>query len=159
MWKVGSGECVSTLEGHSDWVRSVAFSHDSTLLASASDDHTVRVWRMGSGECLHTVNVERAMYRISFDSSGKHLYTDSGLVDISTLSTSAPASISAETQTAQYQHVALSATGIWITYNSENLLRLPSEYRPSCSAVSGNVIAMGTGNGRVWTCEVQSSVS
>ncbi|KAF2729421.1 HET-domain-containing protein, partial [Polyplosphaeria fusca] len=28
--------CLSTLEGHSSWVSSVAFSHDSTLLASAS---------------------------------------------------------------------------------------------------------------------------
>jgi len=31
--------CVQTLTGHSDWVRSVAFSPDGQLLASGSDDN------------------------------------------------------------------------------------------------------------------------
>ncbi|TGO20796.1 hypothetical protein BPAE_0265g00110 [Botrytis paeoniae] len=34
---------LQTLEGHSDWVRSVAFSTDSKLLASASDDSTIKI--------------------------------------------------------------------------------------------------------------------
>ena len=37
----------------------------------------------------------------------------------------------------QYQGVCLSANGEWITWNSENLVWLPSEYRPWCSDVSG----------------------
>ena len=44
--------CLQTLEGHSDWVNSVAFSHDSTRLASASRDSTVKVWDASSGECM-----------------------------------------------------------------------------------------------------------
>ncbi|KAJ5751566.1 hypothetical protein N7520_008483 [Penicillium odoratum] len=35
--------CLQTLEGHRDSVSSVVFSHDSKLLASASDDTTVKV--------------------------------------------------------------------------------------------------------------------
>jgi WD40 repeat protein len=33
----------------------VVFSHDSTLLASASDDETVKIWDATSGECLQTL--------------------------------------------------------------------------------------------------------
>ena len=36
-------------------VRSVAFSHDSARLASASDDKTVKIWDASSGECLQTL--------------------------------------------------------------------------------------------------------
>jgi WD40 repeat protein len=36
--------CLQTLEGHGDYVNSVAFSHDSTRLASASLDRTVKIW-------------------------------------------------------------------------------------------------------------------
>src|ERR1700722_10492234 len=44
--------CLQTLEGHSDSVNSVAFSHDSARLASASDDNTVKIWDASSGEYL-----------------------------------------------------------------------------------------------------------
>ncbi|KAK5344630.1 hypothetical protein LTR61_011603, partial [Exophiala xenobiotica] len=57
--KPGTGErwsaCLQTLEGHSAWVRSVAFSPDSTRLASASEDHTVKIWDGSSGACLQTL--------------------------------------------------------------------------------------------------------
>jgi WD40 repeat protein len=35
--------CLQTFEGHSSAVRSVAFSHDSAKLASASFDNTVKI--------------------------------------------------------------------------------------------------------------------
>src|SRR5215469_5109689 len=47
--------CLQTLEGHSHWVWSVAFSPDSARLASASCDRTVKIWDASSGECLQTL--------------------------------------------------------------------------------------------------------
>ncbi|KAG8664912.1 uncharacterized protein FPOAC1_012889 [Fusarium poae] len=43
--------CLLTLEGHSSWVRSVVFSHDSKKVASGSDDETIRIWDAETGEC------------------------------------------------------------------------------------------------------------
>src|SRR5881398_1412290 len=47
--------CLQTLEGHSNSVNSVAFSHDSARLASASGDKTVKIWDASSGECLQAL--------------------------------------------------------------------------------------------------------
>src|ERR1051326_276569 len=47
--------CTATLEGHSSSVNSVAFSHDSTRLASASGDGIVKIWDASSGACTATL--------------------------------------------------------------------------------------------------------
>jgi roadblock/LC7 domain-containing protein len=43
--------CRSVLEGHSDEVNAVVFSPDGHLVASASNDSTVRVWETATGAC------------------------------------------------------------------------------------------------------------
>ena len=39
-----------TLTGHSDWVRSVAYSPDGKHIVSGSDDKTVKVWDSQTGK-------------------------------------------------------------------------------------------------------------
>ncbi|GKU15117.1 unnamed protein product [Fusarium langsethiae] len=43
--------CLLTLEGHSRWVSSVVFSHDSKKVASGSNDKTIRIWDAETGKC------------------------------------------------------------------------------------------------------------
>jgi small GTP-binding protein len=43
------------MRGHTDFVRSVAFSHDGKFTASASTDKTLRVWDVETRKCLATL--------------------------------------------------------------------------------------------------------
>jgi WD40 repeat protein len=47
VWDVATGYCLRTLEGHTEYVSSVALSADgSTAVSGSSDDGTVRVWTL-----------------------------------------------------------------------------------------------------------------
>ncbi len=46
---------LKTLEVHSDWVNSVAFSPDSTKIISGSYDKTIKIWDANTGQCLKTL--------------------------------------------------------------------------------------------------------
>ncbi|MBO3460830.1 serine/threonine protein kinase [Aetokthonos hydrillicola Thurmond2011] len=45
LWQINTGKEICTLSGHSNYVRSVAFSPDGQTLVSGSDDNTVKVWQ------------------------------------------------------------------------------------------------------------------
>ncbi|KAF2844083.1 hypothetical protein T440DRAFT_410856, partial [Plenodomus tracheiphilus IPT5] len=128
-----------TLEGHSDRVRSVAFSQDTTKLASASDDKTVKVWDASSEACLQTLNIDKTLL------SSIAIHGPGTSSEIAVVEPAHP----------QYLGASLSSDSMWIKRDGRKLLWIPSEYRPSCYAVSGNTVSMGVGSGRVWTCSVK----
>jgi WD40 repeat protein len=158
VWDASSGACLQTLEGHSDSVRSVAFSHDSSKLASASHDNTVKVWDASSGVCLQTLNIGKALYYLSFNPTSSFLHSEIGPIAIHSPGTSSKIAV-VELVLPQYLGTSLSSDSTWIKYNNRNLLWIPSEYRPSCSAVCGNRVGMGVGTGRVWTCSVDPDIT
>ena len=51
LWSMVPGQGTQRLWGcHTDWVNGVAFSLDGSLLASASDNHVVRLWNTAAGQ-------------------------------------------------------------------------------------------------------------
>ena len=137
------GPCIQTLEGHGGSVTSVAFSADSKLVVSGSDDRTIKVWDAATGREMQTLAIGTILYNISFDITGAYLNTDIGVIVLDTLlaldtAPSAPA-----------QGCGVSSDDIWTTWNSENLLWLPTEYRPRRSLVSASTVAIGCASGRV----------
>jgi WD40 repeat protein len=71
---------LQTLEGHTQWVSSVAFSPDGALLASGSEDNRVRLWDTATGAAVKTLEGHtRCVSSVAFSPDGALLA--SGSVD------------------------------------------------------------------------------
>src|SRR5205085_264822 len=68
----------NTLTGHKGHVRSVAFSPDGKMLASGSDDETIKLWELPSGRELLTLAGHKDYIRsVAFSPNGKILARNS----------------------------------------------------------------------------------
>ncbi|KAL2127437.1 hypothetical protein VTI74DRAFT_10741 [Chaetomium olivicolor] len=151
IWDPATGQGVSTLNGHRGLVNSVAWSHDAAWLASASEDKKVKIWDLATGQCVSTIEFGKILFNLQFhESNSDLLHTELGTFDLGTVVVSTvfgPASTDRSSLIAV--GYGLSSNGAWITYQGENLLWLPPEYRPSSSAISGTVVSIGCSSGRV----------
>jgi WD40 repeat protein len=121
---------------------------------TASEDNTARIWEASSGRCVQTLETGRVLCHISFDADSEVLRTDIGPLYFDVLSGSELAAVTPAADNAYNQILGLSGDHRWITVALEKVVWLPSEYRPSCSVVSGKVMGVGVGSGRVWMCRL-----
>jgi len=67
------------LEGHSDYVWSVAFSPNGLVLASGSDDNTIKLWDTASGTEIRTLKGHNGqVLSVAFSPDGRALASGSG---------------------------------------------------------------------------------
>jgi WD40 repeat protein/Flp pilus assembly protein TadD len=78
LFDVETWQEIATLSGHTDDVRTVAFSHDNQRLASASADQTIRLWDLGSKRELATYKGHTGgVQSIAFSQDGRQLISAS----------------------------------------------------------------------------------
>ncbi|QPC83635.1 WD40 repeat domain-containing protein [Phototrophicus methaneseepsis] len=85
MWDVNSGERIHTLLGHLEKVNDIAFSPDSTIIASVSgafdwyQDFSVRLWNVQTGEELYILRGHRDQVQSVAFHPTKNLLVTTGL--------------------------------------------------------------------------------
>ncbi len=72
LWDVNSGKHIKTLKGHTDMVRSLAFSPDGKTLVSGSEDDTLRIWNTNTGRMLRKLSGHsNEVKSVTFSRDGK----------------------------------------------------------------------------------------
>ncbi|MEW6495405.1 MAG: NB-ARC domain-containing protein [Cyanobacteriota bacterium] len=70
----GDRQRLLTLQGHRGWVRKIAFSPDGQILASSSEDGTIKLWNLPSGEYQSTLcESTESVYGVTFSPDGRLL--------------------------------------------------------------------------------------
>lgn len=161
IWDAVSDAGKWTLERELDTtsdVFSVAFSHNSTRLASGSLDKIVRIWIWDAGDWKldESFKINKFPEALSFDPSGCYLSTARGCIALNEPSRC----VQSEAKVPRICGYGLSEDNSWITWNGNNALWLPPDYRPLVSAISsstssstslsaGSMVALGCLSGRV----------
>jgi WD40 repeat protein len=124
-------------------VRAVAFSPDSKLVASSSWDHIIKLSDAASGALRQTLYIGGEAKNLKFSKCGPYLETDKGRFNIAPV-------YNCDFVRPQIQcEVSIEDNASWLALKRGKCLWLPPEYRPLCSAIHDDPLALGSGAGRV----------
>ena len=80
LWDTTIWTEVATLTGHADWVRMVTFSPDGQLLASGSDDNTIKIWDTHNFQEIASFDQPNPVSSVAFLHRTGHLLATNGEV-------------------------------------------------------------------------------
>jgi hypothetical protein len=67
-------KCINVFTGHTNTIKSAAFSHDGQLIVSGSIDTSVRIWSARSGKVLKTLNKHtKGVNKVEFNKSNAYV--------------------------------------------------------------------------------------
>ena len=154
LWNMNTGTLHKSLNGHSSSVNSVVFSPNGQKLASVDTYGIVRLWNLGTGTTQQAW-AATSTSRLSFMDDSK-IVVDRGVIDLSYFSDQPDepgifeqVSTTERPEVPSWVGLGFSNDNSWITWDGQNILWLPSAYRPVVSAITQQKVAIGCGSGRV----------
>lgn len=127
---VHTGDLLHAPKCDGDYFKSLAFSPDPALLVTGEEE-VVRIWRVDMGDCLH---------------GNQRLLSDFGAISLRIGSPNGPFP---KVMPEYWSGHCRCSESSWATWNGENPLWLPVDFRPQCSAISGSTVLLGCTSGRV----------
>ncbi|KAL4931475.1 WD40 repeat domain-containing protein [Aspergillus undulatus] len=147
LWDVSLGQLVNELECSSDLSDAVAFSPDSTLLATSSDDFTILLWDLSTGSILGRYQGARKFYNLSFVDN-QTLETDRGRLDLACFRPSAGDAGEGTTWTPA-DPPKMFIDGPWAVQESRKILMLPANYQAEYVIARDGGLAIVSPSGRL----------
>jgi hypothetical protein len=101
------------------------------------------LWDTSTGTVQQDIPAKGLAIKLGYAEDGSHLCTDLESLNIQ----SGRGNVSSCFPRVNAEMIALN--GQWITIHGDRVLWLPPEYRPRCSAVKDNTLALGHASGRI----------
>ncbi|MBX9257985.1 WD40 repeat domain-containing protein [Desmonostoc muscorum CCALA 125] len=78
LWNISTGREERIFTGHTDSVNAIAFSPTEKIIASGSEDNTIRIWNYQTGELIQTLELKSPVNCLAFSPRDKILVSGGG---------------------------------------------------------------------------------